>query len=366
MSETYSVQDRELLLKKIQELDQSFRQEYGKWENTTLKEYIMRYAEVFETCIDAGVYPELQVQDISSHLFRHLNENGISVSDRHIRRILPPKYKRNYQESDIMSDLSKSDWVNLGEVGGFLIERDQNGNFRINGIEQKAIEPKDPKQEKQNPLEKIVDRPVIKFLNSVLTSSNMLGDKLRDRAVELIKTSWAELEADEIADLSYRMIKKYADGDEETRKIIDQQLDQTQFKDMKEIQAKITKMTDDLDERIKTTEFEKMKAHLMYFVTNLGIAGIAGKIAEIKHLNDFSPKHVSNEIMRDVNPSNNKRNTHLDGLDYFDRIEIPLTKSYQKGDILILNARDWWDENLKRMDLGLDYKQPVTEYIKLC
>ena len=89
-----------------------FKEDYEKWEKHTLKDYLTRCAEIVNNQIKYNII-DINVSGISSYLYSQLNKEGITVSDRHIQKILPDDYKRNYTKSEQDSELSKAKWQTI-------------------------------------------------------------------------------------------------------------------------------------------------------------------------------------------------------------------------------------------------------------
>ena len=135
-----SVSEREEILAKWNQTLQQFREDFNKFEKHTLKEYLLKFAEIIDLEIEYGVI-DIEKSQISSYLFGQLQKEGIQVSARWIQESIPDEYKRNYSKSELPSQLSH--WVVISE-GDDLIEKDQFDNFRINGVE--VTEKKAPKE----------------------------------------------------------------------------------------------------------------------------------------------------------------------------------------------------------------------------
>ena len=80
--------DAEFLHTQWRDTINQFKEDYDKWEKHTLKDYLIRCAEIVNNQINNNVI-DIKVAGISSYLYAQLNKEGITVSDRHIQNILP-------------------------------------------------------------------------------------------------------------------------------------------------------------------------------------------------------------------------------------------------------------------------------------
>ena len=113
---------------------QKFREDFNKWEKYTLAQYINECAEIVELKIEYGLL-NIEKHEISSYLGKEFTKQELEISDRTIRRALPPNFKRNYSESDNLTELSESKWRVEVDTENYLVEKDQYGHLRVNGNE---------------------------------------------------------------------------------------------------------------------------------------------------------------------------------------------------------------------------------------
>ena len=134
--------DEHFLLEQWHDTLEEFRSDYEKWEKHTLKDYLTRCAEIVNNQIKYKMI-DIKVDGISSYLYAQLNKEGITVSDRHIQKILPEDYKRNYNKSEDSSELTEHKWKTIEtDDPSITVEKNQFNNIKINGIEQRAKETK--------------------------------------------------------------------------------------------------------------------------------------------------------------------------------------------------------------------------------
>lgn len=130
--------DADFINEKWNKIIDRLRDDFNKWEKHTLKQYIIDCAEIVELKIDHGLL-DIEKQEISSYLNKEFIKQELVIPDRTIRDALPPIYKRNYSESDLRAELNKSKWITKLDTDGYLLEEDQHGNKRINGIEVREV-----------------------------------------------------------------------------------------------------------------------------------------------------------------------------------------------------------------------------------
>ena len=132
--------------KELQEL----REDYNKWEKHTLSEHIQKCAELLELKIDNGLI-NIQKNEISSYLYKELKRQEIEVSDRWIQKALPPHFKKEQHHLKPESNSASHDpiWnIISNEDSPVLVESDQSGNIRVNGVlQQDKREPRESLKE---------------------------------------------------------------------------------------------------------------------------------------------------------------------------------------------------------------------------
>ena len=160
--------DKDFINSQWRETINSLREDYNKWENHTLKEYVIKCGELAERMIEYKIL-ELDKTDISSYLFNEFTREGIEVSQRHIQQTLPSDYKRNYLESELTSQLNDPDWTTKTDRPDLFIQQDQFGNYRINGVEQRPI------KETVNVKESLTVNPINKKTDEITKTLFALG-----------------------------------------------------------------------------------------------------------------------------------------------------------------------------------------------
>ena len=130
-----------------------FREDWNRWENHTLADYIKEFAEIAALKIDAGLVG-IKKQEISSYLVSELIRDGRRVTPRYVQEVLPPQYKRNYSQSELSSQLEEQKFSVVAESNTDVFEKDQFNNYKINGemvtiVKQQRPEPTDKPQPTQ-------------------------------------------------------------------------------------------------------------------------------------------------------------------------------------------------------------------------
>ena len=115
---------------------QSLQEDYNKWEKHTLAEHVRKCADILVRKIDNGLLA-IKKSEISTYLYGELKKNDIEVSDRTIRGALPPDFKANTisGKAETISTSHEPIWNIISlEDSPVLVEQDQHGSIRVNGI----------------------------------------------------------------------------------------------------------------------------------------------------------------------------------------------------------------------------------------
>jgi hypothetical protein len=263
------VSDSEFLLNQWHDTLRQFRDDYEKWEKHTLKDYLEKCAEIVSNQIKYKMI-DIKVNGISSYLYAQLNKEGISVSDRHIRRSLPDNYKQNYNKTDNVSELEKQNW-RLIETNdpSITIEKNQFNDIKINGVEQRAKETK-----KEN----TVPKP--------------LKPKLNKDTRELIYLKSCSKLANKFHLTFETLIDRYNKSDE-VQEIIDNEIGDVEIKlgEYAKMWANIENSKGMIDLRRDFGEYEKIMGT---FCIETGET-----IARIAQLMDYSEKYGSIGLLRE-------------------------------------------------------------------
>ena len=262
------MQDTEFLLKQWHDTLDQFRDDYEKWERHTLKDYLERCAEIINNQIKYKML-DIKVEGISAYLYAQLNEAGISVSDRHIRRSLSDNYKQNYNKTDNVSELEKQNWETIETNDPSIrLEKNQFNSIKINGIEQRAKETK--KETTQQPLKSIINKDTRELI--YLKSCSKLANKFH---------------------LTFEtLIDRYNKSDE-VQKIIDDEIGNVELKlsNYAKMWANIENSKGMVDLRRDFGEYEKIMGT---FCIETGET-----IARIAQLMDYSEKYGSIGLLRE-------------------------------------------------------------------
>jgi len=146
----YSLSDADFINESWNKEINSFREDYTKWEKHTLAEHVRKLADLLELKIDNKLI-SISKSEISSYLYGELKKQEIEVSDRTIQRALPPNFKieKFRNKPDTMSAYHDPVWnIISNEDSPVLVESDQHGNVRVNGVlQQDKREPRESLKE---------------------------------------------------------------------------------------------------------------------------------------------------------------------------------------------------------------------------
>jgi len=263
------VSDSEFLLNQWRDTLRQFRDDYEKWEKHTLKDYLEKCAEIVNNQIKYKMI-DIKVNGISAYLYAQLNKEGISVSDRHIRRSLPDNYKQNYNKTDNVSELEKQNWEIIETNDpSITIEKNQFNEIKINGVEQRA---------KENKKENIVQKP--------------LKPKLNKDTRELIYLKSCSKLANKFHLTFETLIDRYNKSDE-VQEIIDNEIGNVELKlgEYAKMWANIENSKGMVDLRRDFGEYEKIMGTFMIETGET--------IARIAQLMDYSEKYGSIGLLRE-------------------------------------------------------------------
>jgi len=263
------VSDIEFLNSQWRDTLNEFKEDYEKWEKHTLKDYLTRCAEIVNNQIKYNII-DINVSGISSYLYSQLNKEGITVSDRHIQKILPDDYKRNYTKSEQDSELSKAKWQTIEtDDPSITIEKNQFNEIKINGVEQRAKETKK---------EDIVQKPLKPKLNKDTREMTYLKScsKLANKFHLTFET----------------LIDRYNKSDE-VQEIIDNEIGNVELKlgEYAKMWANIENSKGMVDLRRDFGEYEKIMGTFMIETGET--------IARIAQLMDYSEKYGSIGLLRE-------------------------------------------------------------------
>jgi len=262
------VSDEHFLLEQWHDTLEEFRSDYEKWEKHTLKDYLTRCAEIVNNQIKYKMI-DIKVDGISSYLYAQLNKEGITVSDRHIQKILPEDYKRNYNKSEDSSELTEQKWKTIEtDDPSITVEKNQFNNIKINGVEQRAKETK--KETIQQPSTPKLNKDTRQL--TYLKSCSKLANKFH---------------------LTFEtLIDRYNNSDD-VQKIIDNEIGNVELKlnNYAKMWANIENSKGMIDLRRDFGEYEKIMGTFMIETGET--------IARIAQLMDYSEKYGSIGLLRE-------------------------------------------------------------------
>jgi hypothetical protein len=212
---------------------------------------------------------DIKINGISSYLYAQLNKEGITVSDRHIQKILPEDYKRNYNKTEDSSELTEQKWKTIEtDDPSITIEKNQYNNIKINGVEQRAKEIK--KETVQKPLTPKLNKDTRELV--YLKSCSKLANKFH---------------------LTFEtLIDRYNNSDE-VQEIIDNEIGNVELKlsNYAKMWAGIENSKGMIDLRRDFGEYEKIMGTFMIETGET--------IARIAQLMDYSEKYGSIGLLRE-------------------------------------------------------------------
>jgi len=262
--------DSDFLLKQWRDILTQFKNDFDKWEKNTLKDYLLRCAEIINNQIKHEVI-DIKVNSISSYLYSQLDKEGIEVSQRWIQQTLPEDYKQNYIQSEVTSQLEEDQWLKIETDDDTLIlEKNQYNDIKINGVEQRAIESKQPTHQSEPEAIASPDKETRQFI--YLSAMSKLANKFH---------------------LTFETLKNRYNDSDETQFVIDKEIGNVEKK--LEAYAKdwasIENSKGMIDLRRDYGEYEKIMAR---FVMETGET-----IARIAQIMDYSEKYGSIGILRE-------------------------------------------------------------------
>lgn len=272
------VSDSDFIRKQWQETLTRFKDDEDKWENHTKAEYIQKCDDLALAMIENKVL-DLEIEGISSYLFKTINDFGISVSDRYIRDVIPENHTRKYLKSEVSSELDQSVYKKIEtEDPEITLEKDQFNDIKINGVEYRPIIKKEPTTIKETPTK---EEPKTRFY-TYLEAMRKLANKF---------------------ELTQKSLKDRYRNDPEARKIIEKELGDVEKKlqDYAQMWANIENAKGMIDLRRHYGEYEKIMAAFM-METGETIA----KMAQVMEYNNvygrvkhYSEKYGSIGILRE-------------------------------------------------------------------
>ncbi len=270
MSTLYSKQDKEYIREQKRKLISELRNDFNKWESNTLKDYVLRLDDLVVKEIEARLL-EIKPEQISSHIQNILiNVEKLDISYGYIQKILPASHKRNYSECGMSTQLTEPDYKIITQSDTETIEKDQFGNYRING--KKAILKDDtPNVTSEVSVTTEIEQPRIVIEND--TTKSIFALSRCGSILERIGQALNEIYHDDM----------------ESRKELDQVF-ATEYKKYKDVFGILNNVRDSIDDRRKWGNYEKIIAK---FLIDVGAT-----TANLAKLMDYSSKFGSIGIDR--------------------------------------------------------------------
>jgi len=245
--------------------------DWGKFEQNTLKNHIRHAAEIVERMVEHKLL-DIDLSNTSSFLYTEFNKIGLSVSARWIQESLPSNFKGKYSKSELASESTKPIWETVS-TNKAVVEQDQFGHFKINGVlQQSKIEKPTTQLEEPPEIPKNKYTVLLKLIGETASRLGVSIDAIRQRYSE-----------------DSKLVEEFLEPIQEKQDLY------------AEYWSKISNTKNVLDDRNKWGDYEKIMAK---FLMDSGET-----IAHIAKLMDYSSKFGSIGILN--NPDLQKKVTQL-------------------------------------------------------
>jgi hypothetical protein len=328
----FTSEDKESILQQWNDTIRQFREDYDRWEKHTLKEYILRCAEIAERQVEAKLI-DIPTTGISSYLFKKLNEEGIKVSDKWIQEILPQNFKRNYSESELTSELKKKDYKTIYEDVNYKLEADDTGHYKINDVEVTPKPATKTYEDSQENKDVLLPNEYIKYYARVAQNLKQTLNIIN----RIIDKTTISKDADDIRRSKAKdNVKNIKEGIGDLAKLM---------KEEREREAELIYIIKLIDDREMVGKFEKIKAVLL--------DACLYNTAKVAKLLQITPKHMAANIKNREFPE-----LHENMKQWFRVIDVEIN-----GKREIIDLADWFESQYIRKELSLDIRNPfVTKY----
>jgi len=260
--------DSDFIIQEFHKTLTNFKEDEDKWENHTKAEYIKKCDELVMAQIDRGII-NIEVESISSYLFKKINEFGIKCDNSTISRNIPDEHKRNYIKSCITQELEEPKYKKIETDDPTLtLEKDQFNDIKINGVDyipKKAVK---EKKESTVPVKEEKETNEYKYLAAM----SKLANKFH---------------------LTFETLKNRYNESDEIQNIIDDNLGNVEAKleEYAQAWASLENSKGMVDLRRTYGEYEKIMGAFMI--------STGETIARIAQLMDYSEKYGSIGLLRE-------------------------------------------------------------------
>lgn len=298
---------------------------YSHKDNETKKEFILRLKDKAKIIFE---YEERDLHGLSVFIFEDLNAYKFSIDTKYYSTLFSDDEKRKYIKSGVTPDHE--------HIFNDVVEGNpacECGAVQLQGYVY-TIEPEQPKTTKeikdkaQQPVRPDpFTNPNTEYLQRIKDNCSTFGNlngKLINKFYVLKDKKYVISEDGEL-------MSKYLHPD---------------INEQKSIQAQLKHLEKQLDYRAKVGEFEKLKARILEKALHLS--------SHVAKLLGITPKHMTNDIMKDEHPQSGKKNKIFEYLKWFKTFYYVLPKDMKKGERLEILMSDWYDKQICRKQLDME------------
>jgi len=317
---------------------------------TTKKDYIIQLKDVTRPLILSGYYQDMHLSDFCSLISDILEKYNISYPRTKLPELFDDDEKRVYNKGGNNVTKSDNEIVPLStEDRGIIGQLDFLEKQIGKSYDSMDTDPAD----KLDQLESIAAKSVshIKSFTKKLFQAHHFVDSFEK-----------QFDIDEIDKILQGLPKKQRNRLEvlstiyhaNILMITEMESNLIDITQIKELQAKQKIISRDIDERNKISSWEKLMIVLV-----MKAADIAKN--QCARLTGIDKKHITNNIYPEQSPTETKtKNKHHDYISYFKQITIKLG-----GKDYTFDLTRWFDEQVERKKLNLEFKPLVLETAKV-
>jgi len=322
----------------------------------TKKECILKLKDIERPLILAGYYPDLKLNDLCSHIGETLEKYNISYARTKLPLLFEDDEKRTQHNPN--GNLTNGEDGNSPPLETEKTKREEEGIIGQIDYLEKQIGKSYDVMESDDGADRL---QLYQNMASKLLSHFKTEDKIYKTSnyfVDIVEKTFGTIEEAEKAldglpkkqrERLHYIITKY-NADVLLITEMQEAIFDTRPDDLKEIQVVQEMTSKDLDQRSKLTNWEKLM-----IVLAMKAGGIAKN--QCAKLNDIDKKHITNNIYPEESPVEPYgTNKHHDYLSWFKAIKI---------DGKVFDISRWFDEQIIRKKLGLEFKPLVTATAKV-
>ena len=318
----------------------------------TKKEYVTRLIDVTRPLIKNGYYEGYKLDDLCSFIYENLlKKHGVTVSRNDAFYAL-------FREEEKHSEKNPLSTRKRQKITSLPLDK-QTGNAVIDKMKMYArAEVKEPH-----------DYDISRYLKTVLEVTNQTVKQAESLLNKLGKAYFyveqfekqfniktLEIEIDESVGKKKKELILCYDYYKQCQKVIndiESGLGDTGVQTVKlnETLAEQKFISKQLDERNKITFLEKWNAIICNIT--LGVSAVAKKLGVNK-------KHLTNNVRPSQNPVTESKNKHHEYINWFRAIKIVSPS----GEEFVFDAKNYFDEQIERGKLHLEFKPLVLANVK--